>query len=232
MSYSFSLTTFNPSGKLLQIEYALQTVQKGQTAVGIRAANGVVFAAEKTVKTSLIEADTYEKIATISPNCCMTYAGIGPDFRVLVAGARKHANIYHRVFNENIPVAVLVKEVAKVMQESTQQGGVRPFGCSVILGGMDHKGPQVFQIDPSGSYFEWKATAIGKGFVNAKTFLEKRHHDEMELEDAIHTAILTLKDSFEGEMTNTNVELARVTKEGKVVRFTPAEVQDYLDEAE
>ena len=96
----------------------------------------------------------------------------------------------------------------------------------------DHKGPQVFQIDPSGSYFEWKATAIGKGFVNAKTFLEKRHHDDMELEDAIHTAILTLKDSFEGEMTSTNVELIRVTDEGKVVHFTKEEVQDYLDEAE
>lgn len=89
MSYSFSLTTFNPSGKLLQIEYALQTVQKGQTAVGIRAANGVVIACEKTVKTLLIEPNTLRKIETISPNTCITYAGIGPDFRVLVAGARK-----------------------------------------------------------------------------------------------------------------------------------------------
>mgnify|MGYP000135281072 CR=1 FL=1 len=89
MSYSFSLTTFNPSGKLLQIEYALQTVQKGQTAVGVRATNGVVIACEKTVKTLLIEPKTHQKIATIAPNTCITYAGIGPDFRVLVAGARK-----------------------------------------------------------------------------------------------------------------------------------------------
>jgi len=89
MSYSFSLTTFNPSGKLLQIEYALQTVQKGQMAVGIRASNGVVIAVEKTIKTLLIEPQTQQKIATISPNTCITYAGIGPDFRVLVAGARK-----------------------------------------------------------------------------------------------------------------------------------------------
>lgn len=29
-------------------------------------------------------------------------------------------------------------------------------------------------MDPSGAYFGWKATAIGKNFVNAKNFLEKR----------------------------------------------------------
>jgi len=29
-------------------------------------------------------------------------------------------------------------------------------------------------VDPSGSYFSWKASAIGKNVSNAKTFLEKR----------------------------------------------------------
>jgi 20S proteasome subunit alpha 2 len=136
MSYDFSLTTFNPSGKLLQIEYALQTVQKGQTAVGIRATNGVVIAVEKTIKTLLIDPDTQQKIATISPNTCLTYAGIGPDFRVLVAGARKAASRYYNSYHEHIPVMILVQRVAGVMQEYTQSGGVRPFGCSVILAGV------------------------------------------------------------------------------------------------
>jgi len=44
-----------------------------------------------------------------------------------------------------------------------------------------------------GSYFAWKASAIGKNMINAKTFLEKRYNEDLELEDAIHTAILTLK---------------------------------------
>jgi hypothetical protein len=36
-AYSFSLTTFNPSGKLLQIEYALNAVNSGgKTSLGIR----------------------------------------------------------------------------------------------------------------------------------------------------------------------------------------------------
>ena len=35
---------------------------------------------------------------------------------------------------------------------------------------------------------------------NAKTFLEKRYNPEMELQDAIHTALLTLKEGFEGKI--------------------------------
>lgn len=34
--YSFSLTTFSPTGRLVQIEYALQAVTAGATALGIK----------------------------------------------------------------------------------------------------------------------------------------------------------------------------------------------------
>ncbi len=62
---------------------------------------------------------------------------------------------------------------------SVESGGVRPFGVSLMLAGFDDNGPQLYQIDPSGSYFAWKASAIGKNMVNAKTFLEKRYSDEV-----------------------------------------------------
>jgi hypothetical protein len=38
--YAFSLTTFSPSGKLLQIEHALKAVQNGKAALGIQGAWG------------------------------------------------------------------------------------------------------------------------------------------------------------------------------------------------
>ena len=69
----------------------------------------------------------------------------------------------------------LVRDTAGVMQEYTQRGGVRPFGVSLLVAGDDDDGPQLYQVDPSGAYFGWKATAIGKNFVNAKNFLEKRY---------------------------------------------------------
>ena len=103
----------------------------------------------------------------------MVYSGLGPDSRVLIRKARKKAQSYYQMYKEEIPSVVLVREIAAIMQEFTQSGGVRPFGVSLLYAGFDDDGPHLFQIDPSGSFFGWKATAIGKDAVNAKTFLER-----------------------------------------------------------
>lgn len=130
------------------------------------------------------------------------------------------------------PVNQLVRETALIMQEYTQSGGVRPFGVSCLVAGYDDDGPQLFQVDPSGAAFGWKATAIGKNYVNAKNFLERRYNEEMELDDAIHTALLTLRESYDGEMTENNIEVGIISAEDKQFRvLTAAEVKDFLEEA-
>lgn len=232
-AYSFSLTTFSRTGKLLQIEYALNAVANGRTALGIAAVDGVVIATDKKFGSELVETDDVRKVEKVTDGSGFVYAGVGPDYRVLVRKARKSAQSYYRVYRETQPAGQLVKATAAVMQEYTQSGGVRPFGVSLLVAGIDGDGvPRLFQVDPSGAYFGWKATAIGKGYVNAKNFLEKRYQDDMELEDAIHTALLTLREGFEGEMNGNNVEVGVVSKaDGKFRLLTPAEIQDYLDEA-
>ncbi|KAF3922158.1 Proteasome subunit alpha type-2 [Orbilia brochopaga] len=244
--YSFSLTTFSPSGKLVQIEYALNAVNQGITALGIKATNGVVLATEKKSSSSLINPNSLEKISLITPNIGMVYAGMGPDFRVLVDKARKVSHTsYKRIYNEYPPTRILVQEVARVVQEATQSGGVRPYGVSILVAGWDEhtNQPSLYQVDPSGSYFPWKATAIGKSATSAKTFLEKRYAEGLELEDAIHVALLTLKETIEGEMNGDTVEIGIVGppadhllgyegvegKQGPRFRkLTPQEIEDYL----
>jgi 20S proteasome subunit alpha 2 len=271
--YSFSLTTFSPSGKLVQIEYALNAVNQGVTSLGIKATNGIVLATEKKSSSPLIDASSSSKISLITPNIGMVYSGMGPDYRVLVDRARKvtHTN-YKRIYNEYPPTRILVQDVAKVMQEATQQGGTRPYGVSLLIAGWDDGiepekeeteeeeedakkkvnektggvlkgGPSLYQVDPSGSYFPWKATAIGKSATSAKTFLEKRYTEGLELEDAIHIALLTLKETIEGEMNGDTVEIGIVgPPEDRLLGFegvegavgprfrklTPQEVEDYL----
>ncbi|KAG5513904.1 hypothetical protein PMAC_000526 [Pneumocystis sp. 'macacae'] len=196
--YSFSLTTFSPSGKLVQIEYALAAVNKGVTSIGIKARNGIVLVTEKKSSSLLVEQDTIDKISSITPS--------------IVDKARKvaHTN-YKLIYHEYPPTRILVQEVAKIMQEATQSGGIRPFGVSILVAGWDeYNGPSLYQIDPSGTYFPWKATAIGKFATSAKTFLEKRYNDQLELEDAIHIALLTLKEGFEGELSENTIEIGIV----------------------
>ncbi|KAK1324754.1 Proteasome subunit alpha type-2 [Acorus calamus] len=172
-------------------------VGSGQTSLGIKAANGVVIATEKKLPSILVDETSVRKIQLLTEDIGVVYSGMGPDSRVLVRKSRKQAQQYFRLYKEKIPVTQLVRETATVMQEFTQSGGVRPFGVSLLVAGYDDvDGPQLYQVDPSGSYFSWKASAMGKNVSNAKTFLEKRYTDDMELEDAIHTAILTLKEGY------------------------------------
>ena len=228
----FSLTTFSPSGKLVQIEYALNAVNAGKTSLGIKATNGVVIASEKKIPSPLVDASTVEKTAMLTANVGITYSGMGPDFRVLVDKGRKAGQKYWLEYHDPIPVSLLARELATVMQEFTQSGGVRPFGVSLLVAGFDDDGPQLYQVDPSGSYWAWKASAIGKNSTNAKTFLEKRYNKEMELEDAINTAILTLKEGFEGAITEQNIEIAVVGVDKKFRVLSEQEVRDYVKEVE
>lgn len=225
--YSFSLTTFSPSGKLVQIEYALAAVAAGGPSVGLKAVNGSVIAAEKKQKSILYDEKSVSKIEMITNHIGMVYSGMGPDFRLLVSEARRISVNYSLQYGEPIPTSQLVQKVASVMQEYTQSGGVRPFGVSLLVCGWDDDVPSLFQCDPSGAYFAWKATAIGKNYVNGKTFLEKRYNDKLELEDAIHTAILTLKEGFEGQMTEDNIEVGICDVTG-FRKLTPSEIKDYL----
>jgi 20S proteasome subunit alpha 2 len=195
-----------------------------------------VIATEKKPTTALVDDSSLEKVSVVCNSIGLVYSGMGPDARVLITKARKSAQAYKRIYGEEPPVAILVKDIASVMQEYTQSGGVRPFGVSLLVAGTDHTGASLYQVDPSGSYFAWKASALGKNMINAKTFLEKRYSEDLELDDAIHTAILTLKEGFEGQMFEENLEIGIIggpSTEG--VHGVPAfrkldtsEIKDYL----
>ncbi len=150
-SRSYSLTVFSPSGKLVQIEHALAAVSQGTTSLGIKgthasdlfspnditqlnvhpvASNGIVIATEKKSSSILIDDSVLEKVAVICPNIGIVYSGMGPDFRILVAKARKSAQSYWKIYGEYPPTRVLTQEIATVMQQATQSGCVHKFRSS------------------------------------------------------------------------------------------------------
>ena len=231
MEAGYGLTTFSPSGKLPQLTSAMTATNEGKTSLGIKAKNGVVLCTDKKLSSKLIESADVHKLEKITPSCGFVYSGVGPDYRVLVKKARKQAQAYYLTYRGLKPIRALVQDTAAVCQEYTQSGGVRPFGVSLLVAGFDDEGPQLFQVDPSGAFFGWQASAIGKNSKNAKSFLEKRYNEDMELDDAIHTALLTMREGFEGEMNEHNIELAVIGEDRVFKVLTPSEIKDYLDEA-
>ncbi|KAL7711631.1 Proteasome subunit alpha type [Entamoeba marina] len=226
--YGFSLTTFSPSGKLVQIEYALNAISGGSTSIGIKAKNGIVVAAEKNLPPMYI-GNQFKKVNNLCDTIGLVSSGMGPDSRVLVKKGRKESQKYWLEYMEDISCSVMTQKLAYLMQEYTQKGGVRPFGVSVLVAGYDGDIPRLYQVDPSGSFWPWKASALGKNMSSVKTFLEKRYQEDVELEDAIHTAILALKEGFEGQMDEHNIEIGICTKEKGFKSLTPTEIKDYLD---
>lgn len=206
--YNFSLTTFSPSGKLGQIEHALNTVSQGSTCIGVKTTRGVVLLSDSRVSSVLIDSRKNEKVSIICENIGMTYSGLGPDARLILLKARKLAQAYRRNLGENPPVSMLVRDIAHVFQEFTQSGGVRPFGVSLLVAGCDKdQGPCLYQVDPSGTYWAWKATSIGKNYIDAKSFIEKRYNDSLDIEDAVQIALQTLRQTFEGKITPENIQI-------------------------
>jgi hypothetical protein len=102
-----SLTTFSPSGKLAQIEYALAAVGQGLPSLGIRCSNGVVLASEKPYQSILSDQSSFEKISRLTPDAGVVYSGMGPDFRVLVDKARKAAHAVMSHYTMELTIELL-----------------------------------------------------------------------------------------------------------------------------
>ena len=232
----YSLTTFGESGELTQVRHALTAVGRGETMVGIRARNGIVIAAEKKLPSILLDETSIHKIENLSEYLGVGYSGIGPDFQAVLLKARKDIQVYHSRYRDNITPFMMCRQIADLFQEYTQSGGVRPFGIGMIVGGWDEEtGPQIYQIEASGTFYCWKATALGKGATEARTFLEKTYTDDIDIGDAVHTAIKALKNTFEGEMTERNLEVAIIKDSDPTKAFhqcSQEEIRDLLREVE
>jgi 20S proteasome subunit alpha 5 len=90
----------------------------------------------------------------------------------------------------------------------------RPFGVALLLAGYDDRGPQLFFSDPSGTYLQYKAKAIGAGSEGAQSTLQEKFRNDLTLEEAENLACEILKQVMEEKLGTQNVEVASVTPAG------------------
>ncbi|MEW6329661.1 MAG: archaeal proteasome endopeptidase complex subunit alpha, partial [Candidatus Micrarchaeota archaeon] len=197
-AYDRAITVFSPDGRLFQVEYAKEAVRRGATAVGVVCANGVVLAAYKNIVSELLVSESMRKIFKIDDHMAATASGLVADARRLVDIARLEAQRHRMTYNEPMSVDAVARHLCDLMQIYTQYGGIRPFGVSLLIAGIDTE-PRLYEAEPSGALTGYKADAIGAGKKEAEEFFEKEYKEGMSMDDGIGLALRALRKTVEAK---------------------------------
>jgi len=232
MGYDRALTIFSPDGKLYQVEYAAEAVRRGWTSLGIKSEYGVVLIAERRRISPLHDVLNLEKVFIIDSHIGATFSGLGHDGRVLIDYARLIAIRNRLTFDEPIDVELLARIICDIKQAYTQQGGVRPFGVSIIFGGIDRKGVELIKTEPSGLYFKYYGVAAGSGEQTVSSYLEKHYNPKMSVEELIILGLRALRAAVEEPLKVERVEIGYADVSSKVFRkLSVEETQQFLEKA-
>mmetsp|Transcript_13558 Transcript_13558/g.40579 ORF Transcript_13558/g.40579 Transcript_13558/m.40579 type:complete len:258 (-) Transcript_13558:63-836(-) len=228
--YDRAITIFSPDGKLFQIDYAFEAVKKGAATVGVTGKNCVVLGVERKAVAKLQDPRTIRKVVKLDDKITLAFAGLTADARVLVQKARVEAQSYRLTCEDAPSVEYMARFLARTQQRYTQRGGVRPFGVSSILAGFEAATgtPKMYQIDPSGTYFSWKANAIGgRNAKSMREFLEKEWAADLDDAAAIRLCVKALLEVVDSGANNMEVVVLKRAADGTQSEETLAE--DALD---
>jgi len=216
--YDRGVNTFSPEGRLFQVEYAMEAIKMGSTSIGVKTRDGVVLAVEKRVTSPLMDQASVQKVMEIDSHIGCAMSGLIADARTLVDHSRVEAQNHRFTFNEPIRTEALSQATCDLMLSFGESGDEkkmsRPFGVALLVAGFDDTGPKLYFCDPSGTYVEYKAKAIGSGSQGAQQSLTDEYSDEITIPEAEVLALKTLKAVMEEKINDTNVEVATVTAEG------------------
>jgi proteasome alpha subunit len=211
--YDMAITQFSPEGRLFQVEYAIEAVRRGTTAIVCRNDNSVVFTVEKK-SSELQEVIGSEKIFKVDDHIGVAIAGLTADARVLVDRARVQAQVNILNYDEKISVKDSTLNICEYLQLFTQNAGVRPFGVSFLIAGVDTNGKaSLYLTDPSGAMWGYKAFAIGSGATEARAYLEENYKEDISDEELELLPLRTLKELMGDNLSKDTCDVAFIMKD-------------------
>ena len=229
-AYDRAITVFSPDGRLFQVEYAKEAVRRGATAMGVVCADGVILVAHKNIVSNLLVFESMKKIFKIDNHIAATASGLVADARRLVDMARLESQRHRLTYNEPMNVESVARHLCDAMQSYTQYGGVRPFGVSLLIAGVDDE-PRLYEAEPSGALTGFKADAIGSGKKEVDEFFEKEYREGLSIDDGISLAMKALKKTTDSKLKAENVDIAEITKGKRLKVLSDEEVSKYLSKA-
>lgn len=189
-----------------------------------------MLAVEKRITSPLMEPTTVEKIVEVDRHIGCATSGLMADARTLIDRARVECQ--NHWFNYNEPMSIescaqAVSSLAIGFSDSSDGGSAmsRPFGVAILFAGIENGAPELWHMDPSGTYMKFLAKAIGSGSEGAQQNLQDNYSPDMTVDDAVELALNTLKQVMEEKLNSTNVEVMKITPEKLFEMYPKTEVE-------
>ena len=242
---------FGNDGHIYQVEYALQSVKRGLTVVAVKGDKCLALAVERRAVQTLQIPETMRKIHQLDAHVVATVAGLAADAPPIVDRARVEALTFRLEYEDCASIEYMARFIADVMLECTMDNNKRPYGCSLVVTGLDlltgslvmpnpkpYPVPRIFVCDPSGVYKEWKAVCVGRNSdavmdymrANYDQYVKELAGKEGETEERMvcEFALAALNQVLNVQ-NGSNVEVATMTAERGVRMLLDDEVQVLVD---
>lgn len=229
--YDMTPTMYSPDGRIYQVEYAIETVKRGTLALGIKCKEGVIMAVEEKTR-ALQTSNVTQKIFQVDYHIGVAAAGYIPDARVQVDYARYFSQGNKMTYDEPVEVETVAKYLADQCHQFTQYAGVRPYGVALIIAGLDQKGPSIYVTDPSGTFVQYAAVAIGASSEEVTDFLEKYYDPNMSIDDCAALAISAINLKTEEKEGVKHIKMSKITAETKgIEKVSEEDLKKYTEVA-
>jgi len=228
MGYDRASTMFSPEGHLLQVEYAEKAIRHGVASIGIVCTDGVFIIADKRLSDTLIVEKTANRIHEVDSHIIASVAGINADGRILIERGQLVAQQNRITYDSPIEPELIIKEISNIKQQATQYGGVRPFGVSIMIAGLNDKKPELYTSDVTGNYSHYHANVIGENDEKLKEKLREKYKKDMTLKKGIKLALDLFKEVKGKKFDIDKFELAYIKIGEKLERLEGEEIMNYI----
>ncbi|ABW97917.1 prsA6 (nucleomorph) [Hemiselmis andersenii] len=172
--YDSDITIFSPNGDIHQINYAKNASNKGNILIGLKTSSHCLMVSLNQKSESLD--NKYNKILSISKNLGAIVSGIIGDGKYIHKYLEKKKIEYSQFNNRSPLLSWIVSNAKKIFCQNIFHSRTRPYGVSVVIGGYDSNGPQLFLISPDGIVQKFRKLITGSNEQFEIQFLERNLH--------------------------------------------------------
>ncbi|XP_036087349.1 proteasome subunit beta type-10 isoform X1 [Rousettus aegyptiacus] len=199
----------------LRVPHARKT---GTTIAGLVFRDGVILGADtRSTNDSVVADKNCEKIHFIAPKIYCCGAGVAADAEMTTRMAASNMELHALSTGREPRVATVTRLLRQTLFR--YQGHV---GASLVVGGVDRTGPQLYSVHPHGSYSRLPFTALGSGQDAALAVLEDRFQPNMtashtlpQLEAALELLVEAITAGILGDLgSGGNVDACVITGTG------------------